>query len=391
MMSSAAIIIALFAATGLQAQQPLTLETAIENALTEHPHLKNAALKIDQNRLGIQAAKEIPPLELDLQFGQTNTDLFDYNFSASQGFGNIAANKQRKAVAEANIAMSESELALQRHEITSAVRRDYYQWVYRSQRLEQLEAQAVLQRDFLEKTKLQYDAGEVSRLEKTLAETQQLQAQRAIEVANRELQTALNALKKTAYLTGDFTPSGNELPDMALPAGSDGGDLFTSPIQQEMKVARQQSVLQQKQLSPEFSLGYFNQSIRPDYSLQGGMIGLAIPFYKKQQKALSEQWEMEAIMATNRMEQRNDVLEKERALALQQATSLKNELDTYGSQLTDQANMLRQLAKAQMDNGDIDFFRYLQSQQMALENELNFLDLKYRYVEAVLRLEYLRG
>ena len=387
----ATVIAALFVTTAVQAQQPLTLERAIENALAEHPILKNAALKINQNQLGIQAAKEIPPLDLQLQLGQMNTTNFDYNISAIQGLGNLAANKQRRAVAEANIAMSESELALQQHEIVSAVRHDYYQWVYYSQRLGQLEAQAELQKGFLEKTNLQFDAGEVSLLEKTLAETQHLQAQRAIEVANRELQTALNELKKTTYLTGDFTPSGNELPDMALPSGLGGGDLFIAPIRQEMEVARQQSVLQQKQLNPELSLGYFNQSIRPDYSLQGAMIGLAIPFYKKQQKALAEQWDVEAIMVANRMEQRIDVLEKEKALVLQQATSLKNELDTYGRQLTDQAALLRQLAKAQLDNGEIDFFRYLQSLQMALENELDFLDLKYRYVEAVLRLEYLRG
>ncbi len=388
--TTATVIIALFAVTSAQAQQPLALETAIENALAEHPVLKNAALKIDQNRLGVQAAKQVPPLELDLQLGQTNTDLFDYNFSVSQSFGNPGANKQRKAIAEASIALSESELALQRHEVTSAVKHDYYQWIYRWERLQQLEAQAVLQKDFLEKMNLQFEVGEVSRLEKTLAETQHLQALRAIEVANRELQAALNELKQTAYLTGNYSPSGNGLSVMDLPTGAGGNDLFIAPIRQETEVARQQSVLQQKQLNSEFSLGYFNQSIRPDYSFQGAMIGLAVPFYKKHQKALSEQWDMEVIMATNRMEQRIDVLEKERALAVQQATSLKNEVDTYGRQLTDQATLLRQLANVQLDNGEIDFFRYTQSLQMALQNELDFLDLQYQYVEAVLRLEYLQ-
>ena len=98
---------------------------------------------------------------------------------------------------------------------------------------------------------------------------------------------------------------------------------------------------------------------------------------------------MEAIIAANSLQQRMDILEKERALARHQASSLKNELDNYGRQLTDQATLLRQLAKLQLDNGEIDFFRYLQSVKLALQNELDFLGLQYSYVEAVLRVEYL--
>ena len=388
--TTTAVIVALFMATGVQAQQPLTLETAIDNALSEHPVLKNAVVKIDQNRLGIQAARQVPPTQLDLQLGQTNTELFDYNFSISQSLGNPAANKQRKAVAEATVALSESELALQRHEVTMSVKQAYYQWVYQSERLRQLEAQASLQRDFLEKTNLQLAAGEVGRLEKTLAETQHVQALRAVEVARRELQSAWNELQKIAFLTGDFSPAGNGLPALNLPAGATGSDLFTAPIQREMEVARQQSVLQQKQLVPEFSVGYFNQSIRPDYAFQGVSAGVAIPFYKKHQRALAEQWDLEAIMAANQLEGQRTVLEKERALARQQASSLKNELDSYGQQLTGQAALLRQLAQVRLDNGEIDFFRFVQSIQMALASELDFLDLQYQYLEAVLRLEYLK-
>lgn len=142
-------------------------------------------------------------------------------------------------------------------------------------------------------------------------------------------------------------------------------------------------------MAPEFSVGYFNQSIRPDYSFQGVSAGVAIPFYKKHQRALAEQWDLEAIMAANQLKGHTTILEKERATAKLQASSLRNELDSYGRQLTNQATLLRQLAQVQLDNGEIDFFRFLQSAQMALNNELDFLDLQYQYVEAVLRVEYL--
>ncbi|MEZ4953661.1 MAG: efflux RND transporter permease subunit [Saprospiraceae bacterium] len=387
--AAAAVIALLFMAPALQAQQPLTLDAALENALSQHPVLKNAALKIDQSKLGVDAARQLPPTQFNFDFGQINSDLIDYHFSASQSLGNPAVNKQRKAVAEASIALSESELALQRHEVTTAVKQAYYQWIYRSERLRQLEDQAVLQKKFLEKTNLQFEFGEVGRLEKTLAETQHLQALRAIESAQRDLQAASRDLQKTAFLTGEFSPPGNGLPILEMPAAAAGQALFTAPIRQEMAVAQQQAVLQKKQLAPEFSLGYFNQSIRPDYSFQGVSAGVAIPFYKKHQRALAEQWDLEAIMAANQLEGRSTILEKERATAKLQASSLRNELDSYGRQLTDQATLLRQLAQVQLDNGEIDFFRYWQSLQMALNNELDFLDLQYQYVEAVLQVEYL--
>ena len=64
--------------------------------------------------------------------------------------------------------------------------------------------QADLQKGFLEKATLRFEAGEADRLEKTLAENQHLQALRAIEIAQRELRTAFKELQTTAFLSEDF-------------------------------------------------------------------------------------------------------------------------------------------------------------------------------------------
>ena len=67
--------------------------------------------------------------------------------------------------------------------------------------------------------------------------------------------------QKNGFLTGGFSPSGNGLPALNLPAGASGSDLFAAPIQQEMEVARQQSVLQQKTVEPRI----FTRLFQPEH------------------------------------------------------------------------------------------------------------------------------
>ncbi len=388
---AAAVAAFVLATNFVQAQKPvLTEETAVKSVLSNHPLLKNGELNMQRAAKGIDAAKVVPPTSFQLGAGQINSDLFDYNFSVVQGFGNLKANRQRRHLAEAAFALSEKELELLRHQLTGEVRQAWHRWYYLERYRELLQEQADLYQVFLEKADLQYETGEVGRLEKTLAQIRFVQAQRKVNEAQQQVQAAYSNLLQVAYLEGGFRPP-TEAPSLPPLAGeASKGQIFLAPFEQQVEMARQKTELQKTVVRPELSAGYFLQSIRPDYAFQGVLVGLSVPFYKKAQKARTEQAQFEELMAANNLGLQRSQLEKERQLARQQADILQDQFERYGQDLQDQASLIRQLTEAQLLNGEIDYFRYLQSLEMALQNELDYLDLQRQYREALLRVAFLK-
>lgn len=382
-------IVLLLLGTSIFAQQTLPIDSAVAHALREHPSLKNADLQVQIANLGIAGAKEIPKTGFNLESGQINTTLVDYRFDASQSLGNIAANRQRKEVAKANVALSESEKALLQQQITYQVRQSWYTWAYRSEQVRLLQQQRDLYQNVADKAALQLNAGEINRLDKTLVDNQLLVLNQSLTRTEIEAQSALSQLRQNAFLNGNFELPTNAFQVLEAPVALAPAKLLTEPYRQQVIVNQQETILQKKQLNPEWSFGYFNQSIRPDFTLQGVSAGVAVPIFNKPQKARIEQTQLRAIIANNNLQLATSNLQRQIELATQQVQVLQQQLNTNGAAIKNQSQSLRNLAETQLKNGEIDYFRYVQSLEAALKNELDYLDLVNRYNQAVLELQFL--
>ncbi|MFN7117019.1 MAG: TolC family protein [Saprospiraceae bacterium] len=176
---------------------------------------------------------------------------------------------------------------------------------------------------------------------------------------------------------------------MSLPVAANVANALTEPYRQQVIVNQQETILQKKQLNPEWSFGYFNQSIRPDFNLQGILAGVALPIFNKPQKARIEQAHLQEIIANNNLQFVTANLQRQIELRTQQVQILQQQLNTNGATLRLQAQALRNLAETQLKNGEIDYFRYVQSLEAALKNELEYLNLLNRYNQSVLELQFL--
>jgi cobalt-zinc-cadmium resistance protein CzcA len=142
------------------------------------------------------------------------------------------------------------------------------------------------------------------------------------------------------------------------------------------------------ELLPEWILGYFNQSIRPDFLLQGVYISARVPIWKKYNQSeidksqiMQEYFNLESEIQGNRLN-----LEKD--LAFQKAILFKNRLDEQGSILINQSHLLNDLAKQQMDAGEIDYFKYVQAIESSFNSTKEYLLLIQQYNQAIIELEY---
>ncbi len=376
----------------LSAQQPvLSQELAIDNALQAHPLLNNAQLHIQQAELVIDQARQIPATELNLEVGQMNTSLVDYNFSITQGLGNLAANRQRKALARSRVVLSEKEKALLQHQLTIQIKQRWNEWLYRKEQFQLHQQQLDYIQSFLEKTRIQYQSGEIGKLEVTLAENQLTKGQQVLEQAGLKEKTAWIQLLQNAYLEQSYQAPDQSFVTLSLPDSIPDETTLLQPYQQQVTVQQQETQLIATETRPQFTFGYFNQSIRPDYALQGISAGIAIPFWKKQYTAKKEAALLQEIVARNELDWQRKQLQQEQHIVWQQVRTLQNQLTTYGTTLQDQQTLIINLGRQQWQNGEIDYFRFLQSLQVALANELAYLDLMYQYNQAVLNWEFLNG
>ncbi len=373
------------------AQQPLPLDSAIQHALRQHPALQNSDLQIERAKLGIAGARQIPKTDLNLSIGQVDGTLVDFYFGTTQSLGNLAADKQRREVARAEVSLNESERALLQRQIQRQVQQQWYAWIYQSERQQRLQQQLELYRNTAERAALQMEAGEINRLDKTLIDNQLLAASKAFTTAAVEVQQAYTRLQQAAFLTGAYEPPADAFVAIALPVAPRLHPALMAPWQQRIRVAEAETVLQEKQLAPEWSFGYFVLSLRPLFPLQGVMGGVSLPIFNKPQRARIEQQRLQAIIRRNDLAFADQQWQQQQALAAQQVQLLREQLDTNGAALNAQAQTLRELATLQWRNGEIDYFRYVQSLEVALRNELDYLELVHGYNQAVLELLFLAG
>ncbi len=383
------ILLFLFAGSALQAQQALPLDSAINNALREHPALQNANLQIRAAELGIDGARQIPAANFNLTVGQLDGTLVDFNLGATQSLGNLAADKQRKEVARANVALSERERTLRTRQISFQVQQFWYNWVYQNERRDLLLQQQNLYETVAERTNLQFNAGEINRLDKTLVDNQLLQTTKALTSATAQMQQAYAQLRQAAFLTENYEPPGDPFSALPLPVGEQVSTTLTAPLQQQVSVAQAETILQEKQVAPQLFFGYNLLSLRPQFPLHAITAGVALPIFNKAQRARTEQTRVQEMVSQNNLQLAMVQLQQQRQLAREQAQLLRNQLDTSGAALQEQARMLRELATTQLQNGEIDYFRYVQSLEAALQNELDYLDLVQQYNQAVLALQYI--
>ncbi len=381
----------LLAGSGLSAQQPvLTLDQAVQHAIGNHPSLKNGAIDIRQASLGIDAARQIPPAEFLLGAGQYNTRLADYQLTATQPLGAPGLNRARQEAARARLALATDKQALLRHQITYQVEQAWFHWLYRQELQAKLSQQEELFGELAGKALLQYQAGEIGQLENSLAQSRLAQARQALAQAAAEERLAFNRLQQAAFLDR-FSRPPDSLSILPLSVADTAAAmaLFLAPLEQQATVARQEAEVQARQLKPEFSVGYFNQSIRPDWSLQAVQAGMAVPIFQKSQRARIEQARLEEAKAANELALQRQILEQERQLAREQALAWRRQLDSTGRQLLEQGARLRSLAATQLKAGEIDYFQYVQSVQAAFDNDLQYLSLVEQSNQAVLYLQFL--
>ena len=193
------LLLTVFSFQNANAQQPITLQSAIDTALKNNLTVKNEILNAEYQKKLKAAAVDIPQTNLTGEYGQINSFYKDTKFGISQSISFPTVYAKQKSLQNETYKSSVLSIAVKEAELKKQVSNVFYLSVYLQQKQKILLQNDSVYASFLEKTNLRFAQGESNVLEKTTAETQrgqiaiQLnQLKNDIEILQLQFQLLLN-------------------------------------------------------------------------------------------------------------------------------------------------------------------------------------------------------
>ena len=397
---SPAMVIAILMFAGYQAsaqdtaQVKLSEQEAVALALKNNPRVKIAALEVEGQQRLRKNSLALPPASIGLQYGQINGEAKDPFLEISQGLGSIPAYFQRSKVNSLRVRIAEKESVLVEKDVTFEVRRAWHQWLYLRQVLKELEDQLSFYENFELRAELRHRLGESSLLEKNMIENSMHELRNNFILKSEDLRQATYGLQHLLVTEVDLVPELDTLTKLPLPQSVSGDAHPAIGVLQERLATREaETAFERLMLFPEFKVGYFRQNITETdirlRGLQGFTFEVAIPLWFRPQQAAIQRSKIASLQAQERLElgkqQLSNALEKN----LSEVQKYQQVLDYYLDRGLDQARLIRNTASLQMEEGEIDFFQYLQSMQRYTQTRLQYFETLRNYNLAIIELEYL--
>ncbi len=386
---------------------PLSLQNAIDRALTGNGSARLSALNTTLQRTTRRTAREVPRTDISWLGGQYNSKRFDNNFTLAQKLPNFKLMKTLERLGDASIRGSELGAQVTQNDLRAQVKATYHQLAYLAERQRLLATQDSLLVEFRQATALRLKTGEGTALEVATADNLlgELRNQQALTNADRRI--ALSALQTLLNTTDSLTVTAGTVPRRPLPVFSDSV-LAQNPtlalLRQQTEITGRQTEVERARLVPDFTLGYFNQSLIGTQNVdgqdvffgggkrfQGVQVDVSIPIFARAQRARIEAAQVgqqlaEATLAFNQRNLRGEV-----TAAVEEIRKQQSSLSYYENTGLPTAQLLADKARVAFRAGEINYLDVSQALTRAIQTRSNFLDTLNQYNQAVIALERVLG
>lgn len=387
------------------AQQPLTLDQAIQTALKNNLSLRVAEFDVQSQRSLKGTAFDLPKTSVTMMKGQYNSnEKADNNLSVTQTIPFTALGSQGR-YNRSLLASSEFQLSVTRNELIYQIRQVYLELTYAKARQKLLLRQDSIYQGFLKAAAARYKTGETKMLEQATAETQ------ANEVKNQLRQNAAKVSSLQSELrvlinTDVMPDAADEL--RAFHSGTaDSLLLNNNPslqyMNQQIEVATSQKKLEAARFAPDIVVGAFSQTLIGTANTETGVIatnndrftgfqvGLAIPlwFGPHLSRVRAAQFNKQA--AESNYAYFRQTLESQQQQAINQHEAARNSLAYYESSALVNAELILTQSQVAFRGGEITYTEYLMALRNAVSVNENYLATLWDYNKSIIYIEYLSG
>jgi len=396
-MPKTTILVLLFGLGGLfssQAQNP-ELDKLKAEMLANNKGLNASKINIDRSEAAEGQAFTFDKAQIYQNYDESEADPIAsrplYQWGIIQNFdfptvynSRLKLNKVTTELAATNYSIDE-RMKLKNLEIS------YMEYSIIKERLQIYSYLDSIYKDFSRMARRKFEEGESSYLEKITAQSKQKQIEAQLVKIRNELVNASNQIRTIVQSDMELTIEGetpHRLTLNNLNSIENLPDFILSELQTQQ--AKRSEQLAKNELLPGISASYFirsNSSI--DKNFEGYQIGLNIPllFFGNRSKIKARQLENE-MMAVAQQETKIQLEQKQRTL-INSLSSQDQTLATYENGQLKVADEIFKTANLSFKNGEIDFFRFVQSLETAQQIKLEYLQQLIDFNFTIISLNYL--
>ena len=169
-------------------------------------------------------------------------------------------------------------------------------------------------------------------------------------------------------------------------------------------VREKEKSLNKAQFFPSLSIGYFNQSLIGNYTINGTdqffgssqrfsgvQATISIPIWAKPDIARIKASKLNQQKAETQADYYQTVLLGEYERVVQDYLKYRYTLETYETNALPQAELILSNATKSFEGGAIDYVEYIQGLNNGLEIKNNYLNILNQYNQSIIAIEYLAG
>ena len=373
-------------------EQSLNFEEIRALALENNAGLKAASFKVKESDALIGSAFSFDKTEIYYNYDESNLAFSDplHVFGIQQNFLFPSVYFADKRVQKANSKIVVSTYELQKQVLMKAVTSAYYKLQYEQEKGNVYKHLDSLYAKFSYAAQRKFELGESNYLEKITAQAKQKQLQIHYKQAQEDINAAHAQLNKIVQSSTPYTIVNMPLEKLALKKLDTTNSVGSEFYENRKLFFKAKRALEKQQLLPDISLEYF-QGSNPalNDNLYGYQIGLKIPLLfggKASKIKASKMAEMvaQAEAKEYKIQLNNNYIQL--TTQLKKYTEALSYYETDGQSLSEE---ILKTASLSYQNGEIDFFQYIQSIENSYEIRLSYLNSLNAYNQTIIALNYL--
>ena len=371
-----------------------TIENAIELALKNNKEFISYQLKVEQSKALVSSAFSIDKTLIYYSKDQNNIAENGYPldvFGIEQNFSFPTVYSAQRKLNAINVKLDEMNLAIQKLLLSKEVSLAYYNIIYILNKQRFYKQIDSLYANFDKDTELKYKHGDISYLESLNSKAKKQQISIQMNQINATLDIAYQKLKTLIYSDSLIDIPYQELEMIQvikpIPEDNPGYQIMKMNVDQQIATTK----IEKNRFLPDINLGIFNGSNNQNgaKSYLGYQIGIGLPLFFGEQRAKVKSGKISISIAESMQENYLRILSNK-------LNELYNELNKYNQSIDLYFNTNRPLsdqillsAQKSYNLGEIDFFKYIQSIEIAMDIKLDYLDNLIKYNSIALEINYL--
>lgn len=379
-----------WAGSSIQAQTPISLDSAVNLAIQNHPSVKAATLQIEQSQL-LENLKYAPGTT---DFSYQGNGVYKVNSQHMQQLGFIQ-NFPSPSKTKASNAYQKSltaQYALSK-DITQNELKLQVQYLYLD--LQQRKALALLYEqlistysEYYQKAKTRVELGvansiELLTIQSQLNEYKLLSKQTSLEIANLEQQFQLLINTKESITTA------SKLELLVFNSLDASNNLWIQEAKQNVLVEKAKIDLIKTDMKPSFNVGYSAQYYVDGGLLSGVVIGVSVPIFNAQTKKKAKAQGIQVQVATTEVEAKELFVQQQLQAAQNTIEVYAEGVKYYKEQLDIINPEINRISELNYQAGEISYLELLNALNLLANNNKSYWEQVLVHNKAVVLYQFI--